>query len=390
MTTRSFATGEQELLLRAALLRGPDALRAWSTWRASVDVNGSLDDGSFRLLPLVYANLEPLSVDDPFMKRLKGVCRQTWCKNQQLLYRLGGIVDCFRRAGIRTIVLKGAALAVLAYRTPGVRPMADLDVLVPPSRARDALAVLKDAGWMPATPLEDGDLVYRHAKLLRDALGHELDLHWHVLAESCRLDADSEFWRRAVPLRRHGLDTLALDPTDMFFHVVVHGAQWNQVPPVRWIADAVTLLRTFPDGVDPVRLVAHATGHKVQLRMREALTWLDAAFPGVVPEPMREAVRHLRPGLAERVEFRLLMQDQRAYYASIRGNFVITLLEYQQMRRDTGFFRALPGLPRYLLYRLGLKKLRHLAGYIVAGIVKKSGRIAGTFLDNRHSARIGL
>jgi len=74
-------TREQELLLRAALLQGNDAINAWHEWKSSVDIE-QLDQGSYRLLPLLYRSLHIDGVEDPLMNKLKGVYRMTWYKNQ--------------------------------------------------------------------------------------------------------------------------------------------------------------------------------------------------------------------------------------------------------------------------------------------------------------------
>jgi hypothetical protein len=47
---------EQELLLKASLLKDEQALRAWSELKARIDP-ADLDPGSLRLLPLLWHNL---------------------------------------------------------------------------------------------------------------------------------------------------------------------------------------------------------------------------------------------------------------------------------------------------------------------------------------------
>ena len=55
---------QQLLLLRAALWQGAAALAAWSEWADSADLD-RIDNGSQRLLPLVYANLHALGLEHP-------------------------------------------------------------------------------------------------------------------------------------------------------------------------------------------------------------------------------------------------------------------------------------------------------------------------------------
>src|SRR5919112_3519361 len=81
-------TQEQELLLRAALREGKEALDAWRQWLKTVGID-RLDFNSQRVLPLIYHNLRThLRTQDakvPSLGRLKGTYRHTWCKNQIVL-----------------------------------------------------------------------------------------------------------------------------------------------------------------------------------------------------------------------------------------------------------------------------------------------------------------
>ena len=89
------------------------------------------NQGSFRLLPLLYINLQKQGVDDPVMGKLKGIYRQAWSKNQTLFHEMAGVIAHLQDAGIKTMLLKGASLSLLYYKNNGARPMADIDVLVP-------------------------------------------------------------------------------------------------------------------------------------------------------------------------------------------------------------------------------------------------------------------
>ena len=58
-------SAEQKLLLRAALAEDGAALKAIAAWHARVDLGGTIDSGSFRLLPMAHANLEKLGCTHP-------------------------------------------------------------------------------------------------------------------------------------------------------------------------------------------------------------------------------------------------------------------------------------------------------------------------------------
>lgn len=64
--------------------------------------------GSYRLLPLLFHNLHTQGIEDPFLKRFKGVYRNTWYKNQILFHAVTPLLNCFHDADIKTLILKGA------------------------------------------------------------------------------------------------------------------------------------------------------------------------------------------------------------------------------------------------------------------------------------------
>ena len=60
---------------------------------------------------------------------------------------VGEILRAFADARIEVLLVKGSALAALAYSEPGLRPMRDVDLLVGAADAARAEAVLFDLGY---------------------------------------------------------------------------------------------------------------------------------------------------------------------------------------------------------------------------------------------------
>src|SRR3990172_3071094 len=86
----SWPTAQQELLLRAALQQGSEALNAWEMWKKAVPFD-QMDPASVRLLPLVYRNMQTqCDLEDPLLQKLKGVYRHAWAMNQLLLQNVAG------------------------------------------------------------------------------------------------------------------------------------------------------------------------------------------------------------------------------------------------------------------------------------------------------------
>ena len=141
-------TAEQLLVLHAALDPAPAAALAWQRWRGTVEFD-AVDHGSTRLLPLAYRNLGADAFDAEVAGRLKGLYRRSWSHNQLIFKRAAEAIALLEGAGIETLVTKGASLALLSYGDVGVRPMDDVDVLVPIERAADGDRPA-ERGWLEA------------------------------------------------------------------------------------------------------------------------------------------------------------------------------------------------------------------------------------------------
>ena len=61
---------EQELLLKAGLLKDPAAVMAWERWKAEVHLEKT-GEADKRLFPLIYHNLQTLGYTDELTKLLR-------------------------------------------------------------------------------------------------------------------------------------------------------------------------------------------------------------------------------------------------------------------------------------------------------------------------------
>lgn len=381
-----FATRDQELLLRAALFKGADAVEAWKEWERGTDWEGHLDNGSFRLLPLLYMNLKRLEVKDPLMAKLKGIYLKAWYENQRLFFKASKIIDYLTSEGIPTIVLKGLPLAILHYKNHGVRPMSDVDILVPASQALVTADALKRAGWTP-TDCESLEVPmrYRHSQQFVGESGTEVDLHWNLIIESTRVDSASDFWKKAVPIRIQNVSSHTLDPTDMLFHVIVHGIKWNEEPPIRWIADAMTMMQSPDVQIDWPRIISHAKKYMVSLQVREGLHYLYKQFRAPVPETVMGEINGIPISHLERFEYRRLISNGEYYSGTLLGGFPTYLIEYLRLTKDSAFLPAIARFPKYLQYVMHKKSMRQLLSYLVVRALKISGKKLLPKLVSRHS-----
>ncbi len=300
-------TTAQELLLRAALVADERALEAWREVRSQIDV-ATLDGATQALLPMLRKNLLALGVEDELLGLFKGVHRYSWARNQMLLAPMMPIVERLERAGMKTLLLKGAAFVADTRLDAGMRPMNDVDVLVPGARVEEAIEVLLECGLVPVGGVPAWYVAEYAPRFVpshgfRDGLDRQLDLHWHVLHASCQPDADEDFWAAAEPIELLGVHTRALCPSDELLLVILHGLRWNSLPTYRWVVDAALLCSGAIGPIDYARLVEQARLRRVMVALRAGLEYMHRVLATPIPQSCLRALASARPSRLERIEF---------------------------------------------------------------------------------------
>jgi hypothetical protein len=347
-------TAEQELLLRASLFAGKEGLASYHEWARRVDID-ALDYGSLRMLPLLYRNLRRLGTESPHLDRLKGTYRQTYYQNKLAFYRGFALLNSLKEAGIETMILKGAAMISLYYGDPGLRPMSDFDILVPPGQALAAIAAIRCSGWQPrkGIPLNAKTVTVHYSWPFSLPATTELDLHWYVFDQCCYPKADDELWDAAVTGCVDGSSVRGLCATDQLLHTCIHGMEWNTVSPLRWVADAAIIFDRDADRIDWDRLIRHAQQRRLILAARDTLTYLRDKFHAPVPQDVLSELRRTPVAVNDRLEYRAR--------TSPPGNFPSLRKIYFGYRRHRALVPTGGGNPmgfvRYLQARWGVSSL---------------------------------
>lgn len=340
-------TKEQQLLLRAALLQGSEAINAWNMWKSVVDVDRS-DSGSQRLFPLLYQNLLTHEMRDPLMNRLGGTYRLTWYKNQTLFHNATYLLRSFHDAGIETMILKGAAMTLLHYKDCGLRLADDFGILVRAEQAQEAIDILTDLDWVtrPSVALTASYFSTRHAHVFENIAGHQVDLQWHLLPDCCYADVDDMLWERAIPTELHGVSTCALNPTDQLLYTCAQGAAWSLPPLPQWAADAMMILRTQNTKIDWGSLVDQAQECGLSLQLSDSLHYLHDQLDAPVPPGILERAQGVPASRIERMEHRFRTHPPRLLGGLSRIWFCF-LRTVQTTDKTIPWFR-LAGFPRFL------------------------------------------
>lgn len=388
-------TREQGLLLRASLLEGDAALRAFCEWKSCIRLD-RVDPGSYRLFPLLYANLKSIGEDDPLINIFEWVYRTTLTNNGILLSNISQLLREFNRAGIEFMLLKGTALILMYYKDRGLRPMMDVDVLVRTREARSAIELVTKLGWNSSiTPLKGFSQIgllsrfgwrpkeralenfsnelfsVRHGQDFVHSDRFTIDLHWHVLHGYNSINTDSPFWDGARKTELDGVPVAVLSPTDQLLHVCSHGVNWNQISPMRWVADAVTIMNSVSEQIDWGRLTAACARHGKTFRMRQALHYLRSYLNVSVPYTVVREVENLPVSKAERVEYEVRTRPPGILDGLVELCFLYD--GYYRENADKNTFRRITGFPKFLEHVFGMESVWQLLLYSAFEMIRRTG-----------------
>jgi len=207
-------------------------------------------------------------------------------------------------AGLEPVVFKGPAVAA-RYPEPGLRPMDDIDLLLPQADHRHALDALGHAGWQVARPggRDTNATVLTH----REVPSFFLEVHYALEGASHRVTAldPGTLWAMRQPLECAGTSAFGLPPAEELVVLAAHaGGPHHRFVRLVWMADLAMIVgaaATHGEVVDwdRVRAVAGAArcvtvvGATLEMARRAGLD----APAGLFPLPTRgrrgDAMRRL-------------------------------------------------------------------------------------------------
>jgi len=339
----------QNLLLRATLLKGQDAINAWEQWIALVDFD-NIDLGSQRLVPLLYRNLLDNGVQGSLMALYKGVYRRFWLKNQFLFNRTKPVLEVLHKLGIETLLFKGAGIVVGCDLSYALRPMDDIDFLVRKEDAQIAINAIRELGWKPKNEYWANYDSNGNAVMYYDGKNQCIDLHWHSLKNKITGNHENGYWKRSFNANIDKIPIRIMGTTDHLIHTCVHGIKWNPIPPIRWIADAIILLNNSKTTTQWDHLLEHSERLRVTLPMFHGLCYLKNNLDILVPDYVLRSLDNMPVSKKENWYYQISIKKP---IAGFGGDILHTLNDSVYNQKQYAF----PGFLRYLQHRWHVRYL---------------------------------
>jgi hypothetical protein len=215
---------------RTSEARGwPEPLQQAARW--ALQVHG--------IAPLLHETLSAAGAEEalppPIRRYLAEQHRLSSLKMEAQLADLDELLCAFQAADIAVMPLKGALLTRRFYARPGLRPSADIDLLIRDERA--ALALLQRLRYAPtgrsprhttlARPEHAGPVVSYEGE--HPANPRDLDLHTRIGMRfwSMRLDITERAWRAATsqPWGGGRAQAQIMDDATLLLHLALHASE---------------------------------------------------------------------------------------------------------------------------------------------------------------------
>jgi hypothetical protein len=276
-------SGDQTMIVRGSEAATVQTARLlWEACRADPDpaaVGHALDGGAdlpraiaaaaeHRLVPLLWRALAAAGALDRLGAQRDDLAAAADAFRMEALLLIPRAVELAIRpltlAGLEPVVLKGPEVAS-RYPGPGLRPMEDIDVLLPQAEHARALGALQRVGWQVArgAGIDLYDTVLTHPEVP----SLFLELHYGLERTTQRVTAldPMVLWERRQPTECAGTPAFRLPVTEELVVLAAHaGKPHHRFVRLIWIADLAMVasdaaLRGTPVDWDAVRSFARET-----------------------------------------------------------------------------------------------------------------------------------
>ena len=292
-------------ILWAVACPTPDADAVRSLVDARID--GGADLGAVvstacrqRLGPLLWRALVAANREERLGPWAEELATESLMRRQEALllhpHALARAVQPLKSVGLQPVVFKGPAIAV-RYPAPGLRPMVDVDLLLPQRDRGKAVAALSVAGWRPvARPgRRHYDTVMTHPDVpsLVLEVHHGLDV-WYERSNRLRIDA---LWECRVPFECMGVEAFGLPAEEELVALAAHaGKPFHCFSELIWATDVAVAGLTNAAAIDWHRVERLSSAWRCRTVLAVALSQAARLGLDVPPDLLDTRASRIRRG----------------------------------------------------------------------------------------------
>jgi len=266
--------------------------------------------------PLLYRNLKRINGDsitpDEVIEELREIYFNTAASNIILLDGLGKVLKAFADEEIPVMVLKGAALLETVYRDIGLRPMADIDLLIKKEDLGRIDESLKRLGY--SSPYNWSDYMDISTNLYlntisyirgQDTIPIHLHPHWHIINTTvptytygAKIEMD-RFWLEAREAMIAGVSSLTMAPHHLLMHLSEHILRHSYDRSILF-CDIFEVINNYKDEIDWGSLIDDAVEFNLKKPVYYALYFTSKFLGAEIPKNVLAELKQLNLNYGER------------------------------------------------------------------------------------------
>lgn len=284
------ARSSERFLIQAARARigtgpAPAVLARYASDRRAAALVSLAEEHS--AVGIVYSGLAGAeAVPQALASRLSRAYGRQLAHNHLVLAEMGRVLAALQNLDV--MVVKGLALAALFYHDPGIRPTADIDIVIRRAdfdRVASALALLE---YEPKADYREKLNLYCHVTFEREeAPGVPVEAHWSLERDFPSRPDDGALWEDARHIEIAGVACRTLSPENHLLQAALHLAHhtvFGGYPSLLWLTDVALLTRQEDLDWSSVEESADRQGFARAVYLALALSerLLGGTFPGQV------------------------------------------------------------------------------------------------------------
>ena len=280
-------------------------------------------------LVMESARRHGVAIPDGPERSLREAAGKVAANQLNLVHELDTILRQCNDARVPIMLLKGAALCHTIYEEPGLRPMSDIDLLVPPDALARAFQVLEAIGCRRgSTPIREDFFPRFHYEielLTASPSPARLDLHVRPLRplRISQTMPDGALWEKARTIRVVRGEALIPKPEFMFIQLAAHAAYhgWERLI---WLYDIHRWSRRYGDAMDWHEVVERCREWRLSLPVMRTIERTAALFGPICPDGVRDGFASHRIGWADRWTLRQAPRDAASPLSHVLCNVCCT------------------------------------------------------------------
>ena len=267
------------------------------------------------LAPLLYASLKKRGRENEppanVTEDLRTAYLRTNTANWLAFQELGSLLNIFEREQIPVVLLKGCALATTLYPEFDLRPMSDIDLLIPHSTLDHVQALLIQQGYTPPLELGSGygqrfsSYQAFHRNGNRPA---HVEVHWHLFKSPyyCDRIPINWFWNRTSEIDMGGTRARAFTPEAQLLHLSAHYALHHRAERLIWSYDLALLLARYRVQMNWEEIIEAVRRFGLIQPFQMALSRVRETWGVSMPDKFSSRLDTIKPSLEQRIAFAMM------------------------------------------------------------------------------------